>query len=804
MGSGLSMTSVNKIKELAARREYESAVDILDSQDLEKSLNPQFISTCGDIYEHVGRSREARHLQVKAHSMAPESSHIIFKLIEMYLRRGYFSLAETYYNQYLDNSVGSPEEALAVKYLMAKSKGQELDELYDILYPKFRDDMYERWSFELFLVSSMLSKPDLEMFAADYRATFKDSPNSDLVKQVYEGQIKPEDVFEEFRDQESPDDDPDEEDIRKFEIEQLKQDEKRLHPEAEEAVITEIMPDEESDENNIVKNIFKKKYKNSLEEEADSEEVSDEELEEKLDEGQDNVTKGLKSFIRNTFLKKKVNADESESAEDSDETKDEENADKAKADDAKTDDEKSGGDSADAVDSSSKDETEPSEDSCTEKPEVKAEMSPSQADDESEEPEEEKANSDEEDKDSEESKASVLKRFGRMVIKEAKDTLENQKVDTEPQVDLNEQSILSFVFDDGFAPESDTISDLADDESSEEFVNPFDEIEQLRQAAERQKREEQFEEEAAEEVREEPVEETVEEVAEEVTEEPVEETVEEVAEEVRKEPVEETVEEAAEEVREEPVEEMVEEVAEEVTEEPVEEVAEEVAEETVEETVEEVAEEVAEEPVEETVEEVAEEVAEETVEETVEEVAEEVAEEPVEETVEEVAEEVAEETVEETVEEVAEEVAEETVEETTEETTEAVAEEANEESNQEPIEESRKSIEVGSFEDSIESLLAEYTEKSAEESKGSIDISGEEVTESEEIPVEEFVTDASDDFPEFKTNLFPNRGKGLRIDHNQFEQIEKEEKQKLSEGLEEEEQKLQEAKDLLASLGIKI
>ena len=714
------MTSVNKIKELAARREYESAVDILDSQDLEKSLNPQFISTCGDIYEHVGRSREARHLQVKAHSMAPESSHIIFKLIEMYLRRGYFSLAETYYNQYLDNSVGSPEEALAVKYLMAKSKGQELDELYDILYPKFRDDMYERWSFELFLVSSMLSKPDLEMFAADYRATFKDSPNSDLVKQVYEGQIKPEDVFEEFRDQESPDDDPDEEDIRRFEIEQLKQDEKRLHPEAEEAVITEIMPDEESDENNIVKNIFKKKYKNSLEEETDSEEVSDEELEEKLDEGQDNVTKGLKSFIRNTFLKKKVNADESESAEDSDETKDEENADEAKADDAKTDDEKSGEDSADAVDSSSKDETEPSEDSYTEKPEVKEEMSPSQVDDESEEPDEEKANSDEEDKNSEESKASVLKRFGRMVIKEAKDTLENQKVDTEPQVDLNEQSILSFVFDDGFAPESDTISDLADDESSEEFVNPFDEIEQLRQAAERQKREEQFEEEAAEEVREEPVEETVEEVAEEVTEEPVEETVEEDTEEVAEEPVEEA------------------------------------------------AEEVAEELVEETVEEVAEEVAEETVEETVEEVAEEVAEE------------------------------------TTEETTEAVAEEANEESNQEPIEESRKSIEVGSFEDSIESLLAEYTEKSAEESKGSIDISGEEVTESEEIPVEEFVTDASDDFPEFKTNLFPNRGKGLRIDHNQFEQIEKEEKQKLSEGLEEEEQKLQEAKDLLASLGIKI
>ena len=34
MGSGLSMSSVNKIKELANSREYSLALEIIDSQDL--------------------------------------------------------------------------------------------------------------------------------------------------------------------------------------------------------------------------------------------------------------------------------------------------------------------------------------------------------------------------------------------------------------------------------------------------------------------------------------------------------------------------------------------------------------------------------------------------------------------------------------------------------------------------------------------------------------------------------------------------------------------------------------------------
>ena len=80
MGSGLSMASVNKIKELANAREYGLALDILDSQDLTKSLNPQFLRLCGEIYIYNKRYKDARHVLLIAHKLAPEAKRIIYTI----------------------------------------------------------------------------------------------------------------------------------------------------------------------------------------------------------------------------------------------------------------------------------------------------------------------------------------------------------------------------------------------------------------------------------------------------------------------------------------------------------------------------------------------------------------------------------------------------------------------------------------------------------------------------------------------------------------------------------------------------
>ena len=99
MASGLSMASVNKIKELAAAEQYDMAAPILDTQELEKSLNPQFIRICGEVYEHVGRIKDARRFYIRSHIMAPESNRIIFAIISFYLKIGYRTLAKQYLKQ---------------------------------------------------------------------------------------------------------------------------------------------------------------------------------------------------------------------------------------------------------------------------------------------------------------------------------------------------------------------------------------------------------------------------------------------------------------------------------------------------------------------------------------------------------------------------------------------------------------------------------------------------------------------------------------------------------------------------------
>ena len=103
MGTGISMSSVNKIKELAESRDYSLALDILEHQDLTKSLSPQFIKICGEVYYENGRYQEARAALVKAHSMAPVGNKIIYSLIRVYLSMGFYSLANTYYEIYKFN-----------------------------------------------------------------------------------------------------------------------------------------------------------------------------------------------------------------------------------------------------------------------------------------------------------------------------------------------------------------------------------------------------------------------------------------------------------------------------------------------------------------------------------------------------------------------------------------------------------------------------------------------------------------------------------------------------------------------------
>jgi len=399
------MTSVNKIKELAEAREYSLAVEILDSQNLEASLNPQFLRICGEVYENVGRYRDARNMYVKAHVMGPESGRIIFSLIRFYLKLGYRKLAELYREQYIASVHGSEQEIRKLSYVLEKARRAPLSELRGYLDPWFIHDMDEEWSFELFLINFMDGQ-DTEMLASDYRATFRRSRRSEQVEGVLQGRLSAEELFYIYADEEREDKDPEEEDIRRLELEQLKKDYDRLHP----------------DDASII------------EDEAEE----DDEGEAEILDTPDTETK-FKSFLKRKFRKKPK-----EDEEDSEETEEVtgEAGDGAEADEADKEQQTSG-----------EEEESPAEDG--------------------EEPDGEKTDAEPGTDDGEESGQPEKKAGGwvRNLASSISDRGRNREEMQELTVD--EDSLLSVDFDDGFAAETDSIADLAP-AAEEEYENPFD------------------------------------------------------------------------------------------------------------------------------------------------------------------------------------------------------------------------------------------------------------------------------------------------------------------------------------------
>ena len=244
MGSGLSMTSVNKIKELAAAREYSLALEIIDSQDLSKSLNPQFLRLCGEVYIANGRYVDARRILLMAHKMAPEAKRVIYSLVDLYLRMGYKELAEFYFRLYMHDSDPSLPETIQLNYIYNKAQGCPFEEIETLLFPMYSDVMDYDWSFELYLLMRIQGKDiESENIKLDYMASFKNGTNADIIEAIEDNQKNVEEVFYIYSKEKVADDSPEQEELRVMEKPLLEDDEHKINP--KEAEIQILFEDNE-------------------------------------------------------------------------------------------------------------------------------------------------------------------------------------------------------------------------------------------------------------------------------------------------------------------------------------------------------------------------------------------------------------------------------------------------------------------------------------------------------------------------------------------------------------------------------
>ena len=236
MSAGLSMASVNKIKELANSREYSLALELVEHQDLTKSLNPQFLRLCGEIYIKNDRYKDARRCLIMAHRLGPESKRVLYTFVELYLRMGYFQLAKTYYDMYMFDA--NAYDSRDMEFVWNKHEHADDYKTLEPLIAGYAHNLDYDWSFELYLLYKKEEKQNEAATLAElYHASFKNSDNSQIILDIEAGKVKVDTYFDIYADTEAVDDDPDMEALRAEEQELLAADDLRMHPKEAEITI---------------------------------------------------------------------------------------------------------------------------------------------------------------------------------------------------------------------------------------------------------------------------------------------------------------------------------------------------------------------------------------------------------------------------------------------------------------------------------------------------------------------------------------------------------------------------------------
>ena len=327
MGAGLSMASVNKIKELANSREYSLALELVEHQDLTKSLNPQFLRLCGEIYIKNNKYEDARRCLIMAHRLGPESKRILYTFVELYLRMGYFQLAKKYYDMYMFDA--GTYDARQMEYVWNKhEQADNLEALEPLLSPYAHNLDYD-WSFELFLLYKKEKKDEAAKVLAEvYDASFRNSENSQIIKDIEAGRVVESDYFDVYAKQEVSDDDPEQEALRKEEQELLEADDLRMHPkEAEITVMYEDSYTPAESEKKVQKMLKKQEKEAEKAEKREKKQLKKQQQEQQRQaqetENTENVSEAAeddsekKGFLKNLLRKKKVQ----ENTEEAEETK---------------------------------------------------------------------------------------------------------------------------------------------------------------------------------------------------------------------------------------------------------------------------------------------------------------------------------------------------------------------------------------------------------------------------------------------------------------------------------------------------
>ena len=320
MSTGISISSINRIKELAEEKRYAEALEILDTQNLDKSINPQFLRISGEIFRENKRYYDSRRILLKSHQMSPQGIRILFELIQLHLELGHFSIAEKYYEQYMFYSPAEDPQKDYVEYIMKKATGTDVKELASILVPILERMPEDKWNFEAILLFDKLGRKDKALEESQYiLENFKDSVYVQSVIAYIDDTLDVDQYFYVYPKEEQIDDEEIFGDLIAKEEEILQADYLRMYP-PEARIMVEVEDKDFVDSKQVKEKKSKKKKKNGKTDGSTSDSVSGTDSEESLmpteevaeritddkEEPDENTVKKTREAALEKILEKKV------------------------------------------------------------------------------------------------------------------------------------------------------------------------------------------------------------------------------------------------------------------------------------------------------------------------------------------------------------------------------------------------------------------------------------------------------------------------------------------------------------------
>lgn len=138
----------DQIKKMVAKKDYKVAAKIADTIDWSKVKSNSMLITVADAYEANRQYDKAKQVLLCAYERTPMGRQLAYRLSILSIKLKDYIDAEDFYRDFVDMAPHDNAQYI-LKYKIEKGKGKDVNSLIPILEAFNREEMDEKWGYEL-------------------------------------------------------------------------------------------------------------------------------------------------------------------------------------------------------------------------------------------------------------------------------------------------------------------------------------------------------------------------------------------------------------------------------------------------------------------------------------------------------------------------------------------------------------------------------------------------------------------------------------------------------------------------------